>query len=594
MATVLAVAVAKQASCLRPALAGVAQAVRNANSRRCLHDTPKADQASPSKANLIENFAEIKEWKPRAQHSIRTTKTAIRKGANREPKPVAVVDQADDYLRRVLTARVYDVCIETPLQHAKGLSSQLNNNILLKREDLQPVFSFKLRGAYNKMVNLSPEQSQKGVVCCSAGNHAQGVAMSAARLGIDAVIVMPVPTPSIKVDGVRRHGGKVRVLLHGNNYDEAQAEAIRLMKEEGRTMIHPYDDPDVIAGQGTVGMEIIKQTMANPPHAIFACVGGGGLISGIAAYVKRIRPQVKIIGVEAEDAAAMTLSLAKGQRVMLDSVGLFADGAAVKQVGVENFRIASQYVDGMVTCSTDEICAAIRDGFNDTRTVMEPAGVLGVAGMKKYIQQTGASGQNFVAVTSGANMNFDRLRFVSERAVPNEVLISVKVPEIPGSFRRFYSVIHPRNITEFSYRYSNPKEALIMASFTVSSPNEVQQVVEHLQAQGMDALDLTGNELAKAHARYLAGGRSDAENEVMYRFEFPEMPGAIGRFLRNMGSTWNISLFHYRNHGADVGQVLVGMQVQPSDRPAFSKFLDELGYRYIDETHNPVYTAYLR
>eukprot|EP00124_Ichthyophonus_hoferi_P001124 Ihof_evm6s52 gene=Ihof_evmTU6s52 len=508
--------------------------------------TSPTTSISDDKDNLIEG------WK--------STKISHCKNSLPTAQNTANEKQNDDYLKRILTARVYDVCIESPLQPAKGLSTQLKNNIFLKREDLQPVFSFKLRGAYNKIIHLSIEERKKGIICCSAGNHAQGVAMSAARLDIDAVIVMPVPTPSIKVDGVKRHGGRVRVCLHGNNYDEAQREAVRLMQEEGRTMIHPYDDPDVIAGQGTIGMEIVKQTLSNPPYAIFACVGGGGLISGIASYVKRICPSIKIIGVEAKDAAAMTLSLTNGERIKLDHVGLFADGAAVKQVGVENFRLSTTLVDEMITVTTDEICASIRDGFNDTRTVMEPAGVLGIAGLKKYIRNTGITGQSFVAVTSGANMNFDRLRFVSERAVPNEALITVKVPEIPGSFKRFYSIIAPRNITEFSYRYSNPSEACIMSSFTVQQSNEVESVVQLLKEEGIEAINLSGNELAKLHVRYMAGGRSNVANEILYRFEFPEVPGAVGRFLDNMSGNWNISLFHYRNYGHDIGQVLIGMQ----------------------------------
>jgi len=487
---------------------------------------------------------------------------------------------------------VYEIAQETPLQHATVLSSATRNKVYLKREDLQPVFSFKIRGAYNKIAQLSREQLAKGIVACSAGNHAQGVALSARELGTDAIIVMPVATPAIKVDAVRKFGGNVR--LHGTNYDEAAAEAMRLVEEEERTLIHPFDDPHVIAGQGTIGMEILKQMTGKPLHAIFVCCGGGGMIAGIAAYVKRVRPSVLVIGVESEDAAGMTVSLEKGQLTSLDSVGIFADGAAVRTVGTETFRICNELVDDMVTVSTDEICAAIKDGFMDTRCVLEPAGALAIAGMKKYAAMTNLRDQTFVATASGANMDFDRLRFVSERADLSETLLSATIPERAGSFRALMTTIEPRNITEFSYRHRGGEKAVIYLSFQARGAEDVHKVQHAMRQGGIDVEDLTRNELAKAHGRYLAGGRAQFEHEQLYRFEFPERPGALTNFLDSLNAGWNVSLFHYRNHGADIGRVLVGLQVPPEQQPQLEDFLTKLGYTYHPENQNPVYENFLR
>ena len=501
----------------------------------------------------------------------------------------------NNYLGKILNARVYEVAHETPLQSAPVLSAMTRNKCFLKREDLQPVFSFKIRGAYNKIAQLSREQLARGIVACSAGNHAQGVALSAVTLGTDAIIIMPTATPSIKVDAVRKFGGTVR--LHGQNYDEAQAEAMRLVEEEERTLIHPFDDPLVIAGQGTIGMEILKGMTGKPLHAIFVCCGGGGMLAGIAAYVKRVRPGVLVIGVEAEDAAGMTVSLEKGKLTSLDTVGIFADGAAVKTVGAETFRICNELVDDMVTVSTDEICAAIKDGFMDTRCVLEPAGALAIAGMKKYAQLTNLRDQTFVATASGANMDFDRLRFVSERADLSETLLSAVIPERPGSFRALMTTIEPRNVTEFSYRHSEHEQAVIYLGFQARGPDDVESVTQAMTSDGIEVCDLTSNELAKAHARYLAGGRSQCENELLFRFEFPERPGALTNFLDSLNAgdpTWNVSLFHYRNHGADIGRVLVGLQVPADQHAQLDTFLTKLGYTYHPETKNTVYSQFLR
>jgi len=506
-------------------------------------------------------------------------------------------EHAIGYLNRILNARVYEAAIETELQHAENLSTSLKNTVLLKREDTQPVFSFKIRGAYNKMAHLSREEMDAGVVACSAGNHAQGVALSARMLGCRAVIIMPIATPSIKINSVRIHGGTtVEVRLFGNNYDEAAVEAARLEKEEGMSMIHPFDDPHVIAGQGTIGMEILKECVSRPLEAIFVCCGGGGMLAGIAAYVKRVRPNVKVIGVEAADAAGMTASIEKGEIVTLPTVGLFADGAAVKTVGKETFRVCHQLVDEMITVNTDQICNAIKLSYNDARVVLEPAGALGVAGMKKYIEKYNITGQTLVAITSGANMDFDRLRFVSERADDSEKTLAVTIPETPGSFRSLYSLIWPRNVTEFSYRFENEANAQILISFqpVLKIENDFEGVLKKLEENDFNCLDLTQNELAKVHVRHLAGGRCIVPHERLFRFEFPEGPGALQRFLLSLDIDWNISLFHYRNHGDDFGRVLVGVQVPDKCDGRFLRFLDTLGYSYEEETNNPAYTNFLR
>lgn len=468
---------------------------------------------------------------------------------------------------------------------------------MLKREDTQPVFSFKIRGAYNKMAHLNAEQLESGVVACSAGNHAQGVALSARMLGCRAVIVMPLATPSIKVNSVRLHGGPmVEVRLFGNNYDEAAGEATRLSEEEGMAFVHPFDDPLVIAGQGTIGAEILKSCVNRQLDAIFVCCGGGGMLAGIAAYVKRVRPSVRIIGVEAADAAGMTASLKAGKLVTLDKVGLFADGAAVKRVGEETFRVCHELVDDMITVSTDEICSAIKASYNDARVVLEPAGALAVAGMRQYVNEHEIQGQTMVAITSGANMDFDRLRFVAERADSSERTLAVTIPEKPGAFRHLYSLIWPRNVTEFSYRYESDGDAHILISFqpVLNIENDFDGVLHELSANGFEYMDLTDNELAKVHVRHLAGGRSAVQNERLFRFDFPESPGALQRFLSSLDMTWNVSLFHYRNHGDDFGRVLVGIQVADPDDQKLGAFLSNLGYRYREETENPVYQAFLR
>ena len=500
----------------------------------------------------------------------------------------------NDYLERILTARVYDVAIESPLEPAAALSIRLENTLLLKREDMQPVFSFKLRGAYNKMAKLSPAQRARGVITASAGNHAQGVALAAQRLACRATIVMPTTTPPIKVEAVAARGA--RVILHGDSYSDAQIEAARLMRRERLTFVHPYDDPDVIAGQGTIGMEILRQ-WSGPLHAIFVAVGGGGLIGGIAAYVKRLRPEVRIIGVEPIDADAMTRSLEAGRRISLPHVGLFADGVAVKQVGRETFRLARRYVDEMVLVDNDSICAAIKDVFEDTRAILEPAGALAIAGAKDYVASSGVRGENLVAVACGANMNFERLRFVAERAElgeAREAILAVSIPERPGSFKRFCALLGPRNVTEFNYRYADPKQAHVFVGVQVGDRRETAKLVARLRREGLATTDLTDNEMAKLHVRHLVGGRSpQAQNELLYRFEFPERPGALMNFLNSMSQDWNISLFHYRNHGADSGRVLVGLQVPPRDKAALRRFLAKLGYAHTDETGNPAYALFL-
>ncbi|HYD55396.1 MAG TPA: threonine ammonia-lyase, biosynthetic [Burkholderiales bacterium] len=498
-----------------------------------------------------------------------------------------------DYLERILKARVYDVAHESPLELAPALSKRLGHHLYLKREDLQPVFSFKLRGAYNKMAGLSQAQLRKGVIAASAGNHAQGVALAAQRLRCRAVIVMPVTTPRIKVNAVAARGAEV--VLHGDSYNDAYAKAMDLKRRRGLTFVHPYDDPEVIAGQGTIGMEILQQH-AGPIDAIFVPVGGGGLISGIAAYVKRINPTTRIVGVEPVDAAAMKRSLEQGRRVVLDQVGLFADGVAVKQVGRETFRLCRALVDEMLLVDTDEMCAAIKDVFEDTRVVLEPAGALAVAGAKVWAGKHAAKDRTLVAVASGANTNFDRLRFIAEEAElgeHREAVLAVTIPERPGSFKKFCAMLGKRNVTEFNYRIADSREAHIFVGVEVNGRHETEKLVRALRHNGLKTLDLSDNEMAKWHLRHMVGGRAPARNELLYRFEFPERPGALGRFLTSMRNDWNISLFHYRNHGADYGRVLVGMQVPPREMRAFRSFLRKLGYPYADETRNPAYRLFL-
>jgi threonine dehydratase len=499
-----------------------------------------------------------------------------------------------DYLQKILTARVYDVAIESPLELAPNLSARIGNRVLLKREDMQSVFSFKLRGAYNKMSGLSKEKLKRGVIASSAGNHAQGVALAAQKLKSRAVIVMPITTPRIKIDAVAARGAEV--VLIGDSYDEAYEHAKKLEKRRGLTFVHPYDDPDVIAGQGTIGMEILRQH-PKPIHTIFVAVGGGGLISGIAAYVKSVRPDIRVIGVEPVDSDAMTRSLAEGRRVTLPHVGLFADGVAVKRVGEETFRLARQYVDDMILVDTDEACAAIKDVFEDTRSILEPAGALSIAGAKAYAEKTGLKGETFVAIATGANTNFDRLRFVAERAEVGEhreAILAVSIPEKPGSFKRFCATLGARNITEFNYRIADPKEAHVFVGVQVHGIDETAKIVRNLGRHGLKTLDLSDNEMAKLHVRHLVGGHAaQAADELLYRFEFPERPGALMKFLDSMRTDWNISLFHYRNHGADYGRVLVGMQVPKKEMPAFRRFLSELGYPYVDESRNPAYRLFL-
>jgi threonine dehydratase len=497
------------------------------------------------------------------------------------------------YLERILKARVYDVAAESPLELARGLSRRLANRLLLKREDLQPVFSFKLRGAYNKMAGLAPARLKKGVITASAGNHAQGVALAAERLKCRAVIVMPVTTPRIKVDAVAARGAQV--VLHGDSYSDAYAHALALQRRRRLTFVHPYDDPEVIAGQGTIGMEILRQH-AGPIDAIFVPVGGGGLIAGIAAYVKQIRPGVRIVGVEPLDADAMARSLEQGRRVKLEHVGLFADGVAVKQVGELTFGLCRKLVDEMILVDTDQICAAIKDVFEDTRVVLEPAGALAIAGAKAWVEKHGAKNKTLVAVASGANTNFDRLRFIAEEAElgeEREAILAVTIPERPGSFKKFCATLGARSVTEFNYRIADSSEAHVFVGIEVHDKRETRRIVANLKRHGLRTLDLSGNEMAKWHVRHMVGGRAPARNELLYRFEFPERPGALMRFLSSMRSDWNISLFHYRNHGADYGRVLVGIQVPPSELREFRAFLDALGYPCAEETRNPAYRLFL-
>ncbi|WP_415886224.1 threonine ammonia-lyase, biosynthetic [Neptuniibacter sp. QD37_6] len=502
----------------------------------------------------------------------------------------------DRYIKKILEARVYDVAIETPLDEAKGLSERLNNRIMLKREDEQPVFSFKLRGAYNKLSQLTDEERACGVVAASAGNHAQGLAMSAKHLGVKATIVMPKTTPDVKVNNVRRLGGKV--VLHGDAYDDAAAHAQKLVAEKGMTYVHPFDDPDVIAGQGTVAMEILRQE-SGPIEAIFVPVGGGGLVAGIAAYVKYLRPETKVIGVESEDSACLKAALDAGKRVTLDQVGIFADGVAVAIIGENTFEVAKKYVDDVITVSTDEICAAIKDIYDDTRSICEPAGALGVAGMKKYVAREEISDKTLIAIDSGANVNFDRLRHIAERSElgeQREAIIAARIPEKPGSFKKFCSALGDRNITEFNYRYSDDSNAIVFAGIQLKAGGDGRdEVISELREKEYEVEDLSENEIAKIHVRYMVGGHAPAtlENEVIYRFEFPERPGALMNFLKKLGGKWNISMFHYRNHGAAYGRVLVGMQVPETERDQVGTFLAEIGYNYWEETDNAAYKLFL-
>ena len=500
-----------------------------------------------------------------------------------------------DYLQLILTARVYDVAQETPLEYAPNLSSRLNNKVLLKREDMQSVFSFKLRGAYNKMVNLSPDMLAQGVIAASAGNHAQGVALGASKLGTQAIIVMPVTTPQVKIDAVKARGGVV--VLHGDTYDDAYTYARQLEAEKNLTFIHPFDDPYVIAGQGTIGMEIMRQCQ-QPIHAIFVAIGGGGLIAGIAAYIKRLRPEIKIIGVEPVDADAMHQSLKVGHRVRLSQVGLFADGVAVREVGEETFRLCQEYVDEIILVGTDDTCAAIKDVFEDTRSILEPAGALAIAGAKAYAEREQIAGETLIAVACGANMNFDRLRFVAERAEfgeRREAIFAVNIPEEPGSLRKFCECLGRRNLTEFNYRIADEKEAHIFVGLQIQNRADAIKMAESFENCGFKTIDLTDDELTKLHLRHMVGGRSTlAHNELLYRFEFPERPGALMKFVASMSPDWNISVFHYRNNGADYGRIVVGVQVPPDEMAQWQAFLDSLGYRYWDESNNPAYKLFLK
>jgi threonine dehydratase len=508
--------------------------------------------------------------------------------------------QPEDYLKKILTARVYDVAVESALEPARNLSRRLHNKVLLKREDQQAVFSFKLRGAYNKMAHLTPEQLQRGVICASAGNHAQGVAMAAHKLGARALIVMPVTTPQLKIDAVKALGGEV--VLHGDSYSDAYGHAAQLCEQQGLTFVHPFDDPDVIAGQGTIAMEILRQHQG-PIDAVFVAIGGGGLISGVAAYIKAVRPEIKVIGVQMNDSDAMAQSVAASKRVTLPDVGLFSDGTAVKLVGEETFRLAKELVDEFMLVDTDAVCAGIKDVFVDTRSIVEPAGALAVAAIKQYVAEKKTRGETYVAILCGANMNFDRLRFVAERAEvgeEREALFAVTIPEERGSFRRFCEVIAalpggPRNVTEFNYRISDSAQAHVFVGLATHGKGESTRIAANFARHGFETLDLTHDELAKEHVRHMVGGHSPlAHDERLLRFVFPERPGALMKFLSHMRPNWNISLFHYRNQGADYGRILVGLQVPAEDGAAFQGFLDELGYPYVEETANPVYRLFLR
>jgi threonine dehydratase len=523
--------------------------------------------------------------------------------STRTPKPRAL--QPADYLKKILTARVYDVATESALEVAKNLSRRIHNTVLLKREDQQPVHSFKLRGAYNKMAHLTAEQLKKGVICASAGNHAQGVALGAKRLGTKAIIVMPITTPSVKIEAVKALGGEV--VLAGESYSDAYQHAVMLEKKNGMTFVHPFDDPDVIAGQGTIAMEMLRQHQG-PLDAVFVAIGGGGLIAGVANYIKAVRPEVKVIGVQMDDSSAMMQSVAKGKRITLHDVGLFSDGTAVKLVGEETFRVSKNLVDSYITVDTDAVCAAIKDVFVDTRSIVEPAGALAVAAIKQYVAEHKTKGETYAAILCGANMNFDRLRFVAERAEvgeEREALFAVTIPEQPGILRLFCELIgklpsfggskSPRNVTEFNYRMSDQSKAHVFLGLTTSVKGESSKIANHFTKNGFEAIDLTHDELAKEHIRHMVGGHSAlAHEERILRFEFPERPGALMKFLLAMRPGWNISLFHYRNQGADYGRILMGLQVPKADNQAFAKFLNELGYPFVEETRNPAYRLFLQ
>jgi threonine dehydratase len=520
-------------------------------------------------------------------------------GCNIQPMTTRPLKPAD-YLKKILTARVYDVAVESALEPAKNLSRRLHNKVLLKREDQQPVFSFKLRGAYNKLAHLSPEQLKKGVICASAGNHAQGVALGAHKLGTRAVIVMPTTTPQVKIDAVKTLGGDV--VLHGDSYSDAYNHSVTLQKKQGLTFVHPFDDPDVIAGQGTIAMEILRQHQG-PLDAVFVAIGGGGLIAGVANYIKAVRPEIKVIGVQMNDSDAMIQSVTARKRVTLPDVGLFSDGTAVKLVGEETFRVARGLVDEFITVDTDSVCAAIKDIFVDTRSIVEPSGALAVAAIKQYVAKNKTKGETYAAILCGANMNFDRLRFVAERAEvgeEREALLAVTIPEERGSFRRFLELIGnlpggPRNVTEFNYRISDATKAHVFVGMTTHGPGESGKIASNFNKHGFETLDLTHDDLAQEHIRHMVGGHSLlAQDERLLRFVFPERPGALLKFLSLMRPGWNISLFHYRNQGADYGRILVGLQVPKADDKAFAKFLDTLGYPCVEETNNPVYRMFLR
>ena len=519
-------------------------------------------------------------------------------------KPSKIALTPADYLKKILTARVYDVAVESALEPAKNLSRRLNNTVLLKREDQQPVFSFKLRGAYNKMAHLTPAQLKKGVICASAGNHAQGVALSAQKLGTRAVIVMPTTTPQVKIDAVKGWGGEV--MLHGESYSDAYAHAVFLEKKRGLTFVHPFDDPDVIAGQGTIAMEILRQLQSLGSRrldAVFVAIGGGGLIAGVANYIKAVRPEIKVIGVQMNDSDAMIQSVNANKRVTLNDVGLFSDGTAVKLVGEETFRISRELVDEYITVDTDAVCAAIKDVFVDTRSIVEPAGALAVAAIKQYVATHKTKGETYAAILCGANMNFDRLRFVAERAEvgeEREALFAVTIPEERGSFRRFCALIGelpggPRNVTEFNYRINDAAQAHVFVGLTTSTKGESSKIAAQFSRHGFKALDLTHDELAKEHIRHMVGGHSElSKGERLLRFVFPERPGALMKFLSLLRPGWNITLFHYRNQGADYGRILVGLQVPKADNAAFRTFLDTLGYPHVEETDNPAYRLFLQ
>ncbi|OGA95520.1 MAG: PLP-dependent threonine dehydratase [Burkholderiales bacterium RIFCSPHIGHO2_12_FULL_61_11] len=525
-------------------------------------------------------------------------------GTQASGKPSRKTLKPADYLKKILTARVYDVAVESALEPAKNLSRRLNNTVLLKREDQQPVFSFKLRGAYNKMAHLSAAQLKKGVICASAGNHAQGVALSAQKLGTRAVIVMPTTTPQLKIDAVRGWGGEV--ILHGDSYSDAYAHAVQLGKKQGLTFVHPFDDPDVIAGQGTIAMEILRQLQSLGSRrldAVFVAIGGGGLIAGVANYIKAVRPEIKVIGVQMNDSDAMIQSVHAKKRVTLADVGLFSDGTAVKQVGKETFRINRKLVDDYITVDTDAVCAAIKDVFVDTRSIVEPAGALAVAAIKQYVATHKTKGETYAAILCGANMNFDRLRFVAERAEvgeEREALFAVTIPEERGSFRRFCELIGalpggPRSVTEFNYRINDAAQAHVFVGLTTSTKGESSKIAAKFSRHGFKALDLTHDELAKEHIRHMVGGHSAlSKDERVLRFVFPERPGALMKFLSLLRPNWNITLFHYRNQGADYGRILVGLQVPKADNAAFKTFLDTLGYPHVEETDNPVYQLFLK